>query len=179
MSPAETETDSDDIEGAGAEAPAGGRGKQILLLVVAVVFALVGGGSAAFFLGVFGGDEAPAVTAGETGGEGAAATAPAPPPVFYALPDLVVTLNASDRKTRYLKVHVMLELARAEDEAQIERMTPRILDYCQIFLRELRPEELRGSAAIVRMREEILKRINAAVAPVTVREVLFTDLFVE
>ena len=29
------------------------------------------------------------------------------------------------------------------------------------------------------MRDELLKRINAAVAPIVVREILFTDLMVE
>lgn len=168
----------DEAEPEGDEDPAApvlsaGSGKKRRLKLIgfaAGAVLLAAGGGAAAYVTLFGD--------GREGGGDAAAVA-APTPVFYALPDLVVTLNGGDRKPRYLKVHVVLDLAKPADETEIERMTPRIVDYCQIFLRELRPEELRGSAAIIRMREELLKRINAAVAPVEVREVLFTDLFVE
>jgi flagellar FliL protein len=175
MSQAESDNDSDE----GAEAGAAGKGgRKKLVLIVAAAVLLLAAAAAAFFLGLFGGDAEPAA-APAAGDAAAAAGGPAPPPVFHALPDLVVTLNTGDRKTRYLKAHVVVELAAAADQAQIDLMAPRILDYCQIFLRELRPDELRGSAAIVRMREELLKRINAAVAPVTVRDVLFAELYIE
>lgn len=176
MSEAETD-DGDGSDGDAAAGKGGGKKKLIIIGALAVVL-LAGGGAAAYVMGLFGGGGEPAAAHGDGHGDDGHGGPPAAP-VFYALPDLVVTLNSGERKTRYLKAHVILELARAEDQAQIELMTPRILDFCQIFLRELRPDELRGSAAIVRMREELLKRINAAVAPVAVRAVLFTDLLVE
>jgi flagellar FliL protein len=123
---------------------------------------------------VFGGEE-------QTSPEGANAAEAAKPhePTFWALSDMVVSLNAPDRKTRYLKIRTTLELASPNDVDAVAKMAPRIVDFCQTYLRELRPEELRGSVAIVRLREELLRRINLAVAPVTVRDVLFTDIFIE
>ena len=58
-------------------------------------------------------------------------------------------------------------------------MMPRIVDNFQIYLRELRIEDLRGSDGIYRLREELLARVNAAVAPVKVTDVLFKEMLVQ
>ena len=44
-------------------------------------------------------------------------------------------------------------------------MMPRIVDNFQVYLRELRIEDLQGAAGIYRLREELLLRVNAAVRP--------------
>lgn len=157
--------------------PQQANGKRKLILIIAAVVMLAAGGAAAYVVGLFeAADSAP-----DAESASAPPTAQAVPadPVFYSLPDLVVTLNAAERKPRYMKVRVVLALNSQADAAQAEKLSPRIIDYCQLYLRELRPEELRGTAALVRMREELLRRVNAALAPVSVREVLFTDLFIE
>jgi flagellar FliL protein len=56
---------------------------------------------------------------------------------------------------------------------------PRLLDMFQTYLREMRPEELRGSAGTWRLREELLARANIALAPVRVVDVLFIELLVQ
>ena len=56
---------------------------------------------------------------------------------------------------------------------------PRLQDMMQTYLREMRPEELRGSAGTYRLREELLVRANAAVAPAKVSDVLFTQMLVQ
>jgi flagellar FliL protein len=76
-------------------------------------------------------------------------------------------------------VKISLQLTDAGDQPRIERQLPRIIDYCQVYLRELRLEELRGSAGTARLREELLRRISAAVAPVLVSDVLFGEIFVQ
>ena len=153
------------------------RGRKKLLLIAsgAVALLLAGGGAAAYCFGVFGGG----APASATSALATSASAPPAAPILWAAPDLVVTLNTSDRKSRYLKVRTTLELAHAEDVPRVEQLTPRIIDFCQIYLRELRPDELRGSAAIVRLREELLRRINLAIAPAVARNVYFTDIFIE
>jgi flagellar FliL protein len=103
----------------------------------------------------------------------------ASPPVFYALPDLLVSLNTGERRSTFLKVRISLQLQNAEDQPRIERLLPRLIDYCQVYLRELRLDELRGSAGTTRLREELLRRISAAVAPVQVTDVLFGEIFVQ
>ena len=56
---------------------------------------------------------------------------------------------------------------------------PRVVDNFQIYLRELRIEDLRGSGGVYRLREELLARVNAAVAPVKVTDVLFKEMLVQ
>ncbi|MFO1153841.1 MAG: flagellar basal body-associated FliL family protein [Rhodospirillales bacterium] len=166
--PDEIDDSEADDDGVAAAKPRPNRRKLILIVAGAAVVLLVAGGVAAFMLGLLPGET------GSTSTETASHL-----PTFYALPDLVVTLNTGDRRIRYLKTRASLELTSASDVAQIDLLLPRVIDYCQTYLRELRPDELRGSAAIVRMRDELLTRINLAVAPVVVREILFTDLMVE
>ena len=53
---------------------------------------------------------------------------------------------------------------------------PLILDAYQPFLRELRPEDLAGSAAVFRLKEEMLVRTTRALGPGAVVDVLIQDL---
>ena len=99
--------------------------------------------------------------------------------VFYDLPELLVNLNGSGRRISFLKMRVSLELADAKDQAQIQKLAPRVIDSFQVYLRELRSEDLRGSAGITRLKEELLRRVNAAVEPVQVRDVLFREMLVQ
>jgi flagellar FliL protein len=56
---------------------------------------------------------------------------------------------------------------------------PRLLDMFQTYLREMRPEELRGSAGTYRLREQLIARANVAVQPAHVTDVLFTELLIQ
>jgi flagellar FliL protein len=115
------------------------------------------------------------------GHKDAASEAPPPKPmVFFDLPDFLVNLNsAGNKKANFLKLSVSLQLENQEDTARVAAMMPRVIDNFQIYLRELRVEDLRGSDGIYRLREELLVRVNAAVAPVKVSEVLFKEMLVQ
>jgi len=56
---------------------------------------------------------------------------------------------------------------------------PRIIDNFQVYLRELRLEDLRGSAGMYRLREELLTRVVAAAQPVRVKDVLFKEMLIQ
>jgi flagellar FliL protein len=56
---------------------------------------------------------------------------------------------------------------------------PRIVDQFQSYLRELRVDDLRGSAGVMRLKEELLRRINVAAAPFSVRDVLLKEMIVQ
>lgn len=100
-------------------------------------------------------------------------------PNFMDLPELIANLNSGPRRTVYVKIKPKLELARAEDEGSVRAAMPRLMDLFQTYLREMRPEELRGSAGTYRLREELLARANIAVAPVRVVDVLFPEILVQ
>ena len=56
---------------------------------------------------------------------------------------------------------------------------PRLIDSFQVFLRELRIEELEGSQGVYRVKEELLDRVNQIIKPAKVKDLLFRDLFVQ
>lgn len=99
--------------------------------------------------------------------------------VFYDVPELLVNLNTTGSRATFLKITVSLELEKTEDTPRIKEVMPRILDNFQVYLRELRLDDLRGSAGMYRLREELLARVNAAVAPVKVRDILFKEMLVQ
>lgn len=155
-------------DGGTAKGAKSGKGKKLLLLAVPLLLAGLGGGLWA---------------AGVLPGKGAPAPEEAKPgvklPVFADLPDMVANLNAGGRRTSFVKLKARLELARVEDQAVVAASMPRLLDLFQTYLREMRPEELRGSAGTYRLREELIARANIALQPTRVVDVLFTELLVQ
>jgi flagellar FliL protein len=102
------------------------------------------------------------------------------PPVFFDLPEVLVNLsNTGSDRTQYLKVKVVLELADQGVEAQIQPVLPRVMDTFQTYLRELRPSDLDGSAGLYRLKEELTRRVNAAIAPSQINAVLFKEIVVQ
>ena len=108
-------------------------------------------------------------------GEEAAEEAEEGAETFVDVPPMTVNLRTADGASRFLKVHLMLVPGKAEAEA-ITKKLPLVIDSYQPFLRELRPEDLSGSAATFRIKEELLVRGNAALGAGAVRDVLIQDL---
>lgn len=105
--------------------------------------------------------------------------APGDPGVFVDLDEILVTLRGSGTKQKFLKLQVTFELEKPEDEARIEAVKPRIVDNFQVFLRTLRLEELEGSQGVYRIKEELLYRVNQAVQPLKIKDVLFKDMLIQ
>lgn len=99
--------------------------------------------------------------------------------VYFELPQMLVNLSTSGRRSSFLKIVVSLELTSEADKTRLEESLPRIIDNFQVYLRELRVEDLRGSAGLYRLREELLFRVNAAVSPTRVTDVLFKEMLVQ
>jgi len=98
---------------------------------------------------------------------------------FFDLPDIIVNIQSGDATPAFLKLSVSLELEKAEAKAAIEPVLPRVVDQFQTYLRELRVEDVRGSAGVMRLKEELLRRVNLAVAPTPVRDVLLKEMIVQ
>jgi len=104
----------------------------------------------------------------------------AKPAIFVDLPDVLVNLaNAGTDRTQYLKVKIVLELPDPLLVPQIQPLMPRVMDAFQTYLRELRPTDLDGSAGLYRLKEELTRRVNAAVAPNRITAVLFKEIVVQ
>lgn len=94
--------------------------------------------------------------------------------VFYDLPEMVINLQSHSRKQGSLmRIKVSLELEKATDIPKIEEVLPRITDTFIVHLREVRPEELEGSAGVYRLKEELLYRVNRAIRPAKVYDIRF------
>ena len=168
--PAEIESDTEG--GAGAETPAAKKGWLSRKLIIIAAGGMVGlsalGGGGYFFFGHHGGTET------------AAAAPVVKPPIFVDMPDVLVNLSSSGtERTQYLKVKIALELPDDQVQAQIQPVMPRILDTFQTYLRELRPTDLDGSAGLYRLKEELTRRVDAAIAPNKINAVLFKEIVVQ
>ena len=165
--------------------------KKVLMIAAPVLLLAIGG--AVYFL-MFAGGEAPAAEGaalaeegdghGVGHGEGGkkAASGDAHHPVFFDVPDILVNVSSQGGKPIFLKLAVSLEIEGATQEEvaqQLEPIMPRIIDQLQTYLRELRLEDLSGSAALFRLKEELLRRINVAASPMQVKGVLFREMIVQ
>ncbi len=159
----------------GVEAPARKKfaGKKLVIIAGALVVLLGGGGAGAYFMGLFGGSHDK-----EKHEEAAAEEAPKDL-VFYDLPEILVNLNTAGRKSSYLKIKVALELSDPKAVPLLDARMPRIIDNFQVYLRELRIDDLQGSEGMFRLKEELLSRVNTSVKPVKVADVLFKEMLVQ
>lgn len=169
----------------------GNKRKKLLIFVAIPLALIIFGAAGAYFTGLadpliamITGSE-PEMAAEEAapieGAPAAPATGPATPggAVFYDLPEMLVNLNTPGRKRNFLKMRVALELSSEQDITRIDVVLPRIVDNFQVYLRELRLEDLQGAAGMYRLREELLSRVNAAVRPAQVKDVLFKEMIVQ
>lgn len=180
------DVDDEDGEGEGDGEKSKGGSKKLLIIVGLVLFLVIGAGAAVFFTGLLdpllgGGEETAEGSAGgeASGGEDGENAEGGGPAVFHDMPEMIVTLNTGGRKQVFLKIRVSLELQSTGDIAKIQALMPRIVDNFQVYLRELRMDDLKGSAGMYRLREELLTRVRAAAHPAKVNGVLFKEMLVQ
>ena len=143
----------------------GGRKRRRLMIAgVALVLLLVAAGAAAFLM------RKPAGGGGEGGSETAMKAD------YVDVPEMVVNLRSPDGAPHFLKVHLMLVPGERGSGDAVKNHIPPLLDAYQPFLRELRPEDLAGSAAVFRIKEELLRRSAAVLGDGMVKDILIQDL---
>ncbi|RYG10902.1 MAG: hypothetical protein EON96_15995, partial [Caulobacteraceae bacterium] len=98
---------------------------------------------------------------------------------FYTLPDMVVNMQSDTGRPTFLKLKLTLEMHDADLASTLQEEAPRMQDMFQGFLRELRPEDLAGSAGSYQLRAEILRRVNLIAAPGKVDAVLIEEMLVQ
>lgn len=194
--PAEGEGEAEGGEAQSAKKKLSGK-KLVLFIVLPAVLVLGGGGAAAYMLFFSGSgaeqhaDAGAGAKSGHGGGHGEEALGEATPGpngttiihgegvVFVALPELLVNITGPDGRPAYLKLKLTLE---APDEAvatTLAEAIPRVNDQFNGFLRELRTDDLSGSAGAYRLRLELLRRVNLAIAPAQANAVLIEEMLVQ
>ena len=172
-------------EGAEGTQPVQPKSKKKLIIIGAAAGVLVlgGGGGAAMMLSggsakaetpaEGGHGEAPKEAEGASGGHGGEAGSAES---YVDVPAMVVNLRSPDGASRYLKLHFMIVPGAHGSPEGIKEKLPLILDAYQPFLRELRPEDLAGSAAVFRIKEEMLVRATQVAGEGVVKDILIQDL---
>lgn len=189
------------VEGAEGAAPAKKKlsGKKLVLFIILPAVLVLGGGGAAAYLLLFSGGAEQHASAnagghgkakGGHGGGAEAAGEAVPGPngtmisrgenvVFVALPEMLVNITGPDGRPAYLKLKLTLEAADDATVAAITEHVPRVTDQFNGFLRELRTDDLSGSAGAYRLRLELLRRVNLVIAPAQINAVLIEEMLVQ
>lgn len=137
-------------------------------LIIGVFLALLVGGGA--FYGTWSGlipgpSHAPA--------PGAAAL---PDVAFVPLDPLIVSLTTAGQN-RHLRFAAQLEV-EAPFKAEVDHLRPRVLDLLNGYLRALSPSELEEPAALIRLRAQMLRRIQIITGEGRVRDLLITEFII-
>jgi flagellar protein FliL len=161
---------SDDVTPGGESAAAPKKSKLKLIIIAAVALLVAGGGGGYFFL-----------AKGKKHDEEHAETKPVVKPLsFVEVPEIMVNLAGQPgERVQYLRAKLVLEVKDAPQVAAITPAMPRITDMAQVYLRELRSSDLNGSIGMFRLKEELTRRVNAAIAPNQVSAVLFKEILIQ
>jgi flagellar FliL protein len=145
--------------------------KPVLVgLVLAVV--LGGGGFYATWSGLI---LAPAdeAHAGDGHGGGAMGANPLPDIAFVPVDPVVISLGPA-ATADHLKMSAQLEVGAAY-AAEVQHLMPRILDVLNGYLRAIDVAEIEDPAALVRIRAQLLRRIQIVTGEGRVRDLLITE----
>ena len=171
----------------GGEGKKKGKGKLIIILVVALL--ILGGGGFAAYKFLFSSPEEPAVSAnaeggpegtaqgteGQAQGEGQAEEAGTQ---VYPLDPFIVNL-ADPVGNRYLKVKVALQLDSALLQAEVETKIPQIRDGFLILLSSKSLSQINTTEGKLKLRSELLHRVNQVLKKGRVTTLYFTEFVVQ
>ncbi len=164
--------DPDNGEEAGEEegAKKGGGKKKLILIIAAAVFLISGGVMGVFFMGFLD----PLL--------GIEAEVEAPPPllepIYYDLPEIMVDLKSTGRRTRYIKIKVIAEISETF-EPRIEELKVKIKDRFQAWLRQQTRKGLTGTEGTEMMRAGLLVILNEILAPDYAEAILFKEILLQ
>ncbi len=161
--------ENEEAEGESNEQGSPKKSKKKLFIIIgaALLLLMLGGGAAYFFL--FSGDKQEESIVDQV-----------KPAFFYDLEPITVNLSVvGDEDVKFLKLIISLEIPDEEMVAIIEPRIARVQDAFQVYLRELRASDLEGSAGIFRLKEELRRRVNLAIYPARVDNILFKEILVQ
>ncbi len=147
-------------------APKGSRFS--LLAGIGLAVALGAGGFAATYLDLLGLDSRPTAPPEATASPNRAIIH-----AYLPLETLLISL-AGRSDVRLLRFTAQLEVP-PEHLAEVTRLSPRILDVLNVYLRALEPHEFEEPAALLRLRGQMLRRVQIVTGPGKVSDLLVTE----
>ncbi|RYH09932.1 flagellar basal body-associated protein FliL [Tropicimonas sp. IMCC6043] len=110
---------------------------------------------------------------GNSGEADAAALHGAPPVAFVPIDPILVSLAGSG-SPRHLRFRAQIETSPGQQDAIVAIM-PRILDVLNSYLRAVSTEDLERETALIRLRAQMLRRIQLVSGDREVRDLLVTE----
>ena len=138
-------------------------GRKALLLGLAGALVLGGGAFYAVWSGLILAPR-PAAPVAET---------TAPDFAFVPIDQITISL-LPESGARHLRFSAQIEVA-AQSVPLVEQMRPRLLDMMNLYLRAVEPADLTDPAAMVRLRAQLLRRVQLMLGAEHVRDVLITE----
>lgn len=167
--PKPTEAEVPASSGDGTPQSTSAQRRKLVVMVLPALVVLVGAG---LYLAGF-----PSALFGAKHPSGNAAAAA--PTLYVDLPEMVANLDSDPRRPRYIKLRARIEVKGADNQKAVQASMPRLEDLFQTYLRDVRPDDVRGSMGTYRLREELIARADVAVAPAHVADVLFAEMLVQ
>jgi flagellar FliL protein len=101
---------------------------------------------------------------------------PLPDIAFVPLEPIIISLSGDDGR-RHLRFTAQLEVNKAY-EAEVQLLVPRVLDMLNGYLRAVDARTLEDAAALVRLRAQIIRRVQLVTGEGRVRDVLLTEFVI-
>jgi flagellar FliL protein len=190
---ADEENDDIETEGEGEEKPKKSPIKLALFIGLPVLILLLAG-VGGFLLFAGGGEEDAQhaeASGGESSGDGhgggdthAAAETHAEPHYFDLregdgeVETITTNIRSTDGRPVLVQLKLSFESTNPEMESILQAHVDPIMDQFIMFLRELREDDLYGSAGMHRVRLELLRRVNLAIEPAQVDAVLIQEFLI-
>ena len=92
---------------------------------------------------------------------------------FVPLPPMVIALGDSSAN-RLLRFQAQLEVSSGDEET-VSYLEPRIMDVLNTYLRAVSVEDLESRRALIRLRAQMLRRIQIVTGGDHVRDLLITE----
>ena len=99
--------------------------------------------------------------------------------IYVTIPEILVNLHGNEKRNHFLKLSITLEAKSTEDARYMNDAMPHLIDQFQIYLRELRIDDLMGAEGLLLLKQQLVERSNAVLSPVKVVSVLFREILVQ
>ncbi|MCV2867092.1 flagellar basal body-associated FliL family protein [Defluviimonas sp. WL0002] len=155
-----------------SENAAGKGGKTGRGLIFGLILALAGGGAAFYsvYSGLILGHHGPAEA--ETG----AKPSQMPEVAFVPVERIVLPLGSGDTG-RYLHFAAQIEVPLAHEQETLHFL-PRVTDVLNTYLRAVEPEDLSEKTALIRLRAQMLRRVQVVLGEGRARDLLITEFVI-
>lgn len=150
------------------DAPAGKKSRLPLVLGLALMLASGGGSFYAIYSGLI-------LKPGSEDAHAVAEPGPLPDIAYVPIESMIISIGGDSR--RYLHFTAQLEVAKPHAE-EVTHVLPRVLDVLNSYLRAVDVTLLEDRLALIRLRAQMLRRVQIVTGEGRVRDLLVTEFVI-